>query len=434
MSQQTDPSSSAARNQRLRGLHVLPLKPPLRDGNSLRLLCCDRDYFPEILNACDHAIDEIRIETFIIDDDVVGKRVAQSLINAAERGVKVHFVVDGFGSSTVVNTLIEDMRVGGVGVRIFRPERAWWRLSHHRLRRLHRKLVVVDRHIAFVGGINLEDGDNLTEVGINNETVTIGPRYDFAVKLEGPSVQDIVQAMALLWWQVGPRGEVFETLHAWWWKKRLREYTKLPYANRSVEQSHSDSTDRVRLLLRDNVRFRRTIEGAYLKALSRAKHDVIIANAYFFPGHRFRQALLKAARRGVRVRLLLQGRVEYRLQHHATQALYEPLLRAGVEIYEYNDSYLHAKVAVIDGQWSTVGSSNIDPFSLLLAREANLEIYSPSFSSTLTQELEFAIQNRSSQVSLSDIAQRTVLTRCRHWLAYTILRIGVALTGQMANY
>jgi len=434
MLKQTELSDRTTRNQRLHGLYALPLKPPLRDGNSLRLLCCDREYFPEILNAFDHAIDEIRIETFIIDDDGVGKRVAQSLINAAARGVKVHCVVDGFGSSKVVNTLIEDMRTGGVGVRIFRPERAWWRLSQHRLRRLHRKLVVVDRHIAFVGGINLHDGESLTELGPDNENVAIGPRYDFAVKLEGPTVQDVVQAMALLWWQIGPRGEVFETLHAWWWKKRLREYTKLPHASRPAARVDSPTAERVRLLLRDNVRFRRTIEGAYLKALGRAKYDVIIANAYFFPGRRFRQALLKAARRGVRVRLLLQGRVEYQLQHHATQALYEPLLRGGVEIYEYSDSYLHAKVAVIDGHWSTVGSSNIDPFSLLLAREANLEIRSTLFTKTLSQELEFSLQHRSKQVNLSDIKQRTTLTRCTHWLAYTILRIGVALTGQNANY
>ena len=125
-------------------------------------------------------------------------------------------------------------------------------------------------------------------------------------------------------------------------------------------------------VVRDNVRHRRDIEDAYLRQLAEARVEVLIACAYFFPGRHFRRALRAAAARGVRIRLLLQGKIEYPFLHYASRGLYGALLDSGIEIHEYNASLLHAKVAVFDRRVSCVGSSNIDPFSLLLAREANV--------------------------------------------------------------
>jgi len=147
------------------------------------------------------------------------------------------------------------------------------------------------------------------------------------------------------------------------------------------------------MVLRDNLRHRHDIEGAYLQAIAGAQREIIIANAYFLPGRDFRLALIQAVQRGVRVMLLLQGKVEYRVQHYATHALYDQLLAADVEIYEYQPSYLHSKVAVVDGQWATVGSSNIDPFSLLLALEANLAVQDAGFAGELRASLLSAITN-----------------------------------------
>jgi cardiolipin synthase len=146
------------------------------------------------------------------------------------------------------------------------------------------------------------------------------------------------------------------------------------------------------LVVRDNFRHRSDIEDAYLDAIRAAHKEVIIANAYFFPGRRFRRALVEAAGRGGHVILLLQGRIEYVLLHYASRALYGSLLEAGVEIREYPRSFLHAKVAVIDGRWATVGSSNIDPFSLLLAREANLVIDDREFAGALRLSLHQAME------------------------------------------
>ncbi|MNT13733.1 putative cardiolipin synthase YbhO [compost metagenome] len=190
---------------------------------------------------------------------------------------------------------------------------------------------------------------------------------------------------------------------------------------------------RAALVLRDNLRFRQTFERAYLFGISQARRDILIANAYFFPGRQFRRALAKAAARGVRVRLLLQGKVEYRMQYHATRSLYDQLLRDGIEIYEYMPSYLHAKVAVIDNV-ATVGSSNLDPFSLLLAREANVVVDDQPFAWDLQERLETAIREGGRFIRPLEYQRRGWLRRWVDAASYTLLRIGVALTGTSDKY
>jgi cardiolipin synthase len=194
-----------------------------------------------------------------------------------------------------------------------------------------------------------------------------------------------------------------------------------------LEKTESAAMPDIAFLLRDNLRHRRDIERAYLKAIAGAQHEIIIANAYFLPGRVFRRALRRAARRGVRVVLLLQGKVEYRLQHYATHALYDRLLAAGVEIYEYQASYLHAKVAVVDGQWATVGSSNIDPFSLLLAREANLAVRDAGFAGELRSSLLAAID--SDTVRVGNEYRGNFFGRLVARLSYSVVRLLIGMLG-----
>jgi len=175
------------------------------------------------------------------------------------------------------------------------------------------------------------------------------------------------------------------------------------------------------------------IETAYLEGITQAQHTIIIANAYFLPGRKLRRALIEAAHRGVKVKLLLQGKIEYRMQYHATRWIYDQFLRAGIEIYEYLPSFLHAKVAVLDDV-STVGSSNLDPFSLLLAREANALIDDAAFTQTLRESLEAAIVHGSKVIEHTLYAQRPVLTWLTDGLAYLLLRVGIALTGKGSDY
>jgi cardiolipin synthase len=198
------------------------------------------------------------------------------------------------------------------------------------------------------------------------------------------------------------------------------------------------SNARAAFLERDNVRHRHAIEDAYLEAIAQARDEIIIANAYFLPGRRFRRALEAAARRGVRVTLLLQGRVEYALLHYATLGLYRILLRAGIRVVEYRASFLHAKVAVIDAGWATVGSSNIDPFSLLLAREANIVVRDAGFAADLRRRVLQAIARGGVEIDPKDVRAWPWWAVWRSRIAYAVVRlmlrigIGETDTGRQA--
>jgi cardiolipin synthase len=182
-------------------------------------------------------------------------------------------------------------------------------------------------------------------------------------------------------------------------------------------------------VIRDSVRHRRDIEKAYLAHLRTARVEVIIACAYFFPGRRFRRALMEAAQRKVRVRLLLQGKIEYALLHYASRGLYGTLLDAGIEIHEYNASLLHAKVALFDRRVSCVGSSNIDPLSLLLAREANVFVDDAAFAAELRQSLEEAMRADAAPLVPQAWRRQPFWLRVRIWLAYGIARSLISFFG-----
>jgi len=310
----------------------------------------------------DGATRSVYLEAYIFAADATGRLVSEALQRAARRGVRAHLLLDGFGCAELPHEWVDELRSAGVEVLWFRPEIARFRLRRHRLRRLHRKLAVVDGRIAFVGGINIINdvpGGQLA-----------APRLDYTVEVQGDTVGRIHAAMRRLW-----------LLVSWTNFRRQREHAKFKLAHANASQQ------KIAFLLCDNLRHRRDIELAYLEAIDGAQREIIIANAYFLPGLRLRRVLLNASRRGVHVMLLLQGQVEYRLQHYAMLALYDELLGAGVEIHEYHASFLHAKVAVVDGYWATVGSSNIDPFSLWLAREANLVVRDAGFAESLRASL-----------------------------------------------
>ncbi|MBS4095815.1 MAG: cardiolipin synthase ClsB [Sulfuricella sp.] len=380
----------------------------LTPGNRITLLESGDQYFPALETALDAARREIFLESYIFDYDQTGRRITAALMRAAQRGVAVHLLIDGFGSRTLAKGVIRQLRQAGVAVLIFRPELARFRLRRHRLRRLHRKLAVMDGAVAFVGGINIIDDMDTPH--------QIPPRYDYAVRVEGPLAAEVREAAQRLWSRIA------------WTQLRLprRHGAAQPLPPAPAEEEGAVCAA---LVIRDNLRHRRAIEDAYLAAIAAAQHEVVIANAYFLPGLRFRHALIDAARRGVRVVLLLQGRVEYLLLHYASRALYGVLLDAGVEIHEYHRSFLHAKVAVVDGHWATVGSSNIDPFSLLLAREANVVVESEEFAAELRTSLERALQTGSRQVSPAQWHRQSWHRRLRVWLSYGLVRLLMGMAG-----
>ncbi len=425
-----------------RGSLLQGLRPVICDGNQVELLQSGGEYFDALLLAIEAARTSIGLETYIFADDPVALRVAVALAAAAQRGVSVRLVVDGIGTPALGVGLADRFAQAGVEVATYGPVRSRLSLDREHLRRLHRKLVCIDDEVAFVGGINLL-GDQFDP----NHGELEYPRLDYAVRLTGPLVPEVSRALARLWRQVtGQAASSAQVASPELQQQSLSEqpqphphpfepsppHALPPHLTPAISRPAGRGL-RAGLLLRDNLVHRRSIERAYLKAIGSAKREVLIANAYFFPGRRFRRALIEARRRGVPVRLLLQGRIEYTLPHLATQAMYPPLLAAGIEIVEYHRSFLHAKVAVVD-DWATVGSSNIDPFSLLLAREANVVVFDAGFAAELRGRLLAAMADGGKPVEREQLERRSIWQRFKGWVAYRVLRFGVIVSGHGSSY
>jgi cardiolipin synthase len=381
-----------------------------KPGNKLTLLRNGLEYFPALERAIDAAQREVWFETYIFADDVSGHLIAAAFERAARRGVRVRVMVDGWGAKFYLTASLErEMTTAGVELLRYRPEVAPWQFRSHRLRRLHRKLCQIDDRVAFVGGINVIDDTN-----------TPGhtpPRADFAVMVEGPIVVPIAQAMQRVWALV----------------QLVRSgNSDVPFFPDTVPSARAGSQT-AKFVTRDNLRHRRDIERAYLAAIRTAKREILIANSYFFPGIRFRRALKDASQRGVKVTLLLQARVEYMLLHFATRALYGQLLDAGIIIQEYHRSMLHAKVAVVDEHWATVGSSNIDPYSLLMAREANVFVRDNGFNRELKAQLVEMVTAGSRRIAADDWASRPRLYKAAIWISYGIVRLAMGFLGYGGN-
>jgi cardiolipin synthase len=380
-----------------RGVELVP-------GNRLRLLQNGAEYFPALIAAIDAARAEVHLETYIFNVDPSANAVRDALIRAARRGVQVRLLIDGVGSRELSADWLEELKTAGISVLAYRPlAGSGWRSNPRSLRRLHRKLAVIDARIALVGGMNLID--DFEPVRFDT------PRLDFSVEVQGPLLHGIHQSVRRLWQMVA--------------------LTQLQPDRRKATIEPSWPTDgrmRAAYVVRDNFAHRRDIERVYLAALALARDEILIANAYFLPGRRFRNLLKKAAARGVRVSLLVQGHTDHPFFQTAARALYRDLLAAGVHIHEYQASELHAKVAVVDRHWATVGSSNIDPFSLLLAREANIVVEDTRFARDLEHRLHRAI-SQSVPLDPADWKRRPWPRRMLSWLAYGSVRVMVGLAG-----
>lgn len=395
------------------------LLAPFEGGHRVALMRGGDELFPAMVQAIESAREEVWLATYIFNDDPSGRRVVQALREAAARGVQVRLVVDGFGSNGRIAGLRQQLQGSGVGLEVFRSLERWWAWTQpSQLRRMHHKLCAVDGRLAFVGGINVVDDHFDIQHGWTAE-----PRLDFAVQVQGSVAGEVQRLVHALWTRAhvgrGWREEVallaqspepvqraLQLLremrarapqmphrlreHRWRWREWLRGQRpeSEPAAPGFVWPPVNPV--QVALVVRDNFSHRRAIERAYVEAIGQARERIDIACSYFYPGRAFRRALRRAAARGVRIRLLMQGKVDYRLAALAARVLYDEMLSRGVRVYEYTPAFLHAKVAVVDGQWATVGSSNIDPLSLLLNLEANVVVLDDHFAAHLGERLEQA--------------------------------------------
>ncbi len=451
---------------RLRSWTNVP-RPNFLGGNEVQLLEGGDALFPRMCMAIAGAQREVWMATYIFNTDRSGDLVMDALAAAAARGVAVHLVLDGFGTAATLAALRARLEPSGVRIEIFRPLERWYSwLQPGQMRRLHQKLCVCDEAVAFVGGINVID-DRLDLTHGWSEL----PRLDFAVELRGPLAASVHTTARAMWarahlaqnwreevWTVARSAKPVDQAIA-----KMRELRSAPdapaaappAANAAVAAAlaaagHAQVTkaaDAVALgtgtgsdadrmmapmsaafIVRDNLRQRRAIERSYVEAIRHARRSVDIAVPYFYPGRSFRSALRGAADRGVQVRLLLQGKVDYPFAALAARALYAELRGHGVRIFEYTPAFLHAKVAVVDGEWATVGSSNIDPISLLLNLEANVVVRNTDFARTLAERFELAYA-----VSHEVTGEEQQQAGLRGWLRRAVVAWGARLYLRIAG-
>ncbi|WP_217474012.1 cardiolipin synthase ClsB [Stutzerimonas stutzeri] len=353
-----------------------------RDGNRLQLLENGEEFFPAVFEAIAAAEKEVVLETFIFFKDKVGQALQQVLVDAAQRGVSVDVTVDGYGSADLNGEFASTMARAGVRIHVFDPGKRLLGKRVNVFRRMHRKIVVVDGQVAFIGGINFS-ADHLGDFGPE-------AKQDYALKVEGPVVHDI-HRFAL---SVIASGRA----HRRWWHRRSPHQS-----NGFVGVNRGEA--RSLFVIRDNNDHRNDIEQHYLQAIRDARSRLLIANAYFFPGYRVLREIRNAARRGVRVRLILQGQPDMPIAKFGARMLYNYLMSDGVEIHEYCRRPLHGKVALADYEWSTVGSSNLDPLSLSLNLEANLIIRDHTFNRQLHEKLDRLLQEDCRRIPLERIVR-----------------------------
>ena len=374
-------------------------------GNNLvELLENGEAYFPRVFEAMRQAKSEILLETFIVFEDKVGNELQQVLIDAAKRGVRVTASLDGFGCGELSTAFLAALSEAGVRIQIFDPAPKRFGIRTNWFRRLHRKIVVVDGTIAFIGGINFS-ADHLADFGPE-------AKQDYSVEVQGPAVADI-HHFALL--QSGRPARA-----KYWWQRRRQ---------RRQELAFTDHDGQVRLVYRDNGEHTTDIEEVYRQVLRSAQRRVVIANAYFFPGYRLLREIRNAARRGVDVRLILQGQPDMMVAKLAARMTYDYLLKSGVQIYEYCERPLHGKVALVDEDWSTVGSSNLDPLSLSMNLEANVLIRDRAFNRILSERLEDLSDNHCKAMSVDKSPRGRVWHMTVGFLVFHFLRHFPAWAG-----
>jgi cardiolipin synthase len=348
------------------------------DGNAIRLLENGEEFFPAVFERIAGAKREVVLETFILFEDKVGKQLHAALLEAANRGVQVDVTVDGFGSPDLSSEFISSLCRAGVRLHIFEPGKTVFGTRISLLRRMHRKIVVIDNEVAFVGGINYS-ADHLGDFGPE-------AKQDYSVEIRGPLVAEIHRfthgALAS-----GMRHQ----RNRRWWRSR-KQLRATPQALPAVGDAQCI------FVTRDNGDHQNDIERHYRIAIRAARKRVIIANAYFFPGYRLIKEMRKAVRRGVEVNLILQGMPDMQIVKTAASMLYSYLTKGGVKVYEYTEKPLHGKVAVADDEWATVGSSNLDPLSLSLNLEANVVIRDREFNRQLSENLERLMRDSCVQI------------------------------------
>lgn len=373
---------------------------PLIDGNKVTLLFDGPQTMSEMLKAINGARNHINLETYIFDQDELGIQFADALIAKRQAGVTVNILYDSVGTIGVPAEFFDRMRQAGVNLLEYNPINPAkvkgddWKVNN----RDHRKVLIVDGKTAFTGGINISadysKGSLFRSSGKQSKQKDDVGWRDTHIKIEGPAVQ------------------TFQWLFVRQWATQDR--TNLPEADYFPQPVIAG--DKVVRVLASDPGGQFEIFKAYSLAIQEAKKSIHLTSAYFVPDRQTIDALIAAARRGVDVKIVLPGVSDSGLVFHASHSLYDELLSNGIKIYHLKLAVLHAKTAVIDGTWSTVGSTNIDMRSFLHNSELNVVVLGAAFGSEMEKAFQEDMRD-SKQITLADWRKRPLTDRMKEWAA-----------------
>ncbi len=367
-------------------------------SNHLSLLHRGAEFFPALIHAIDSASVEIYLETYIFAVDDTANQVRDALIRAASRGVMVYVLVDWLGTGKSSVALLQAaLEPSGVHFVAFNP---WFQRG---IARTHRKIIVIDQRLAFLGGLNIND-DLISDDGSGMRLPA--PRWDFAVSIIGPLVDDVLAEVATQW-----KRQSSQTL-----RRRLGHIRQWYASRHSVQWQVAEAA----IVVRDNLRNRVAIERQLLQALGRAHHSAVLVTPYFAPGRKLRRALLHAAARGVDITLLIGVR-QFAMQDAVAQSFYPRFVRAGIRLVEYRATQLHGKAAVVDDTWTTLGSSNFDGLSLFVNHEANVIVRDATFAMVLRDIIARGIAE-GTVITSADVEKFSWFKRAGNRLAYLLYR------------
>jgi cardiolipin synthase A/B len=365
--------------------------------NKIRLIRGGKPYFDLLLQLINQAVETIHLQTYIFDDDETGKLVAQALKTAARRKVSVHLLADGYASQVMSHNFITELKEAGICFRFFEP--FFKSKNYYFGRRLHHKVFVADTKFALVGGINITNRYN---------DIPENPAWlDFALYAEG----DIAVDLCVLCWKT--------------WNGFPAKMGITPCEEKKpVFDIKDEEISRVRMRRNDWVRSKNEISATYIEMFRHARSGITIMCSYFLPGKTIRRLLKKAAKRGVKIKVITAGPSDVLVSKYAERWMYDWLLRNKIELYEYQPVVLHAKVAVCDSEWFTIGSYNVNNISAYASIELNLDVRNADLASGIERTLESIIQQDCIAITKEKHVHTTnIIKQFVRWASYQFIRV-----------
>lgn len=363
--------------------------------NNMELLRSGKGYFDRLLEMIRNARHTIHLQVYILEDDETGQLVIGALKKAASAGIAVYVMVDGYASRSLPASFIEELEAAGIRFRFFSPVLKSPFLYFGR--RLHHKIFVVDSSFALLGGINISNN--------YNDTIETRAWLDFAIYIEGIIAKELCVVCSKAW------------------NNFKSEFPSFLCADPLSGTKETSYEYRVRILRNDWVRKKNDISKIYIEMLLHAKSHITIMSSYFLPGKAIRRHMALAVKRGVKVRVIAAGRSDVKISKNAERWLYDWLLRKGIELYEYEENVLHAKLAVCDDEWFTIGSYNLNNISAHASIELNLDVENPGFTKKLRTELESIIASGCKKITEEyQVKTANLFVRFNRWLSYQSVR------------